>query len=68
MEKGPEIRIVGRASAEKKEQVEKEIELAFFVILNLFHRKSKNNLKSLNIRNLKKSLLSFNSQTKKHLD
>ncbi len=30
MEKGPEIRIVGRASAEKKKQVKKEIEQALF--------------------------------------
>ncbi|MBZ1345289.1 MAG: hypothetical protein KY055_01435 [Candidatus Nealsonbacteria bacterium] len=30
MEKGPEIRIVGRASAEKKKQVKKEVEQGFF--------------------------------------
>ena len=30
MEKGPEIRIVGRASAEKKEQVRREVERALF--------------------------------------
>jgi len=30
MEKGPEIRIIGKASAEKKEQAKKEIEQAFF--------------------------------------
>ncbi len=57
MEKGPEIRIIGEASLEKKEQVRREIDQAFFNHLESLSPQEREELKKLEYPKSEKELV-----------